>query len=80
MKLKRSSPYDIVFEWIPYDQFDDIKEIGKGGFATLYSARWKDGPLHYDYKWKYLRKPDQTVAFIWLHNSQGISYEFLSEV
>ena len=40
---------DIVFEWIPYNQFSDIKEIGRGGFATVYSAIWKDGPLKYDY-------------------------------
>lgn len=33
------------FEWISYDQFENIKEIGKGGFATIYSARWKDGYL-----------------------------------
>src|SRR5947208_3330298 len=39
---------DIVFEWIPYNQFNNIKEIGKGGFATVYSAIWKDGPLEYD--------------------------------
>ena len=28
--------------WIPYNQFSDIKKIGKGGFATVYSAIWKD--------------------------------------
>ena len=45
MQLKIDSLSDIVFEWIPYDQFSDIKEIGRGGFATVYSAIWKDGPL-----------------------------------
>ncbi|RIA89836.1 hypothetical protein C1645_182404 [Glomus cerebriforme] len=34
-----------VFEWIPYTQFKNIKKIGKNGFATTYSAIWKDGPL-----------------------------------
>ena len=80
MQLKISSHHDIIFEWIPYNQFDDIKKIGEGGFATLYSAKWKDGPLHYNYERKYLRKSDQTVALKWLHNSQDISDEFLSEV
>src|SRR5204863_147845 len=47
MQLKRSPHNDIVFGWIPYNQFDDIKEINKGDFATIHSAIWKDGPLLY---------------------------------
>ena len=44
---------DTVFEWIPYNQFNDIKEIGKGGIAT---AIWKEGPLYYSkVKRKYKR-------------------------
>ena len=39
---------DITFELIPYNQFSSIKEIGNNGFATIYLAIWKDGPLHYD--------------------------------
>ncbi|RIB01627.1 hypothetical protein C2G38_2294935 [Gigaspora rosea] len=31
--------YQII--WIPYNEFKDIKEIGKGGFATIYYAKWK---------------------------------------
>src|SRR5204862_436844 len=48
MQLKINEYSDIVVEWIPYNQFSDIKEIGRGGFATVYSAIWKDGPLKYD--------------------------------
>ncbi|EXX70673.1 hypothetical protein RirG_085300 [Rhizophagus irregularis DAOM 197198w] len=47
MRLKINNPYDIVFEWIPYDQFYDIKELGEDEFATIYSAIWKDNPLQY---------------------------------
>src|SRR5947207_13882140 len=48
MQLKINGSYDrIVFEWIPYSQFSNIEEIGKVGFATAYSAIWKDGPLTY---------------------------------
>src|SRR5438552_14134779 len=50
MQLKIDSLWDIVFEWIPYNQFSDIKEIGRDGFATIYSAIWKDGQLIYDYE------------------------------
>jgi serine/threonine protein kinase len=39
----------IFFEWIPYNQFHDIQKIGKGGFSTVYSAIWKNGPLHYNF-------------------------------
>src|SRR5688572_27714641 len=49
MQLKINQYNNIVFEWIPYNQFSDIKEIGRGGFAKVYSAIWKDGPLEYDW-------------------------------
>src|SRR3954452_4917481 len=79
MQLKVNKWNDIVFEWIPYNQFSDIEEIGRGGFATVYSAIWKDGPLKYDYK-QYTRKSNQKVALKCLHNSQNITNEFLNEV
>ena len=41
MQLKISSPLDIVFEWIPCSQFNDIKGINNDRFATIYSAIWK---------------------------------------
>ena len=63
------------FEWIPYNQFGNIKEIGKGGFATVYSAIWKDGPLRNGTRWPRIR-----VALKCLHNSQNITNEFLNEV
>ena len=47
MQLEINEWDDIVVEWIPYNQFTDIKEIRKGDFETVYSAIWKDGPLHY---------------------------------
>src|ERR1043166_28395 len=48
MQLKIKRKEDIVFEWIPYNKFDNIEEINKGDFATVYLAVWKDGPLNYD--------------------------------
>ncbi|RHZ80188.1 hypothetical protein Glove_139g388 [Diversispora epigaea] len=32
-----------VIEWIPYNKFQDIKEIAKGGFGTIYHAKWIRG-------------------------------------
>src|SRR5690349_18999592 len=34
-----------AIEWIPYNRFKDIKEIGKGGFGTIYYAKWIDGRI-----------------------------------
>src|SRR3954464_11903962 len=81
MQLKINNPRDIVFEWIPYNQFSDIEEIGKGGFSTVNSAIWKDGPLKFKYgNEKYTRKSNQKVALKCLYNSQNITNEFLNEV
>jgi serine/threonine protein kinase len=70
-----------MFEWIPYDQFDDIKEIGKGGFSTVYSAIWKNGLLYYDVNsssWE--RIPNTKVALKCLYNSQNSLNKFINEV
>ena len=81
MQLKIEDVGNIVFEWIPYNQFNIIKEIGKGGFSTVYLAIWKDGPLTYDKdNEKYIRNSDKKVALKCLHNSQNINSEFLNEV
>ncbi|GES73544.1 kinase-like domain-containing protein [Rhizophagus clarus] len=71
---------NIIFEWIPYNQFSDIKEVGNGGFATVYSAIWKDGLLEYEYNYGWTRTSNTKVALKYLINSQDISDEFLSEV
>ncbi|RHZ76388.1 hypothetical protein Glove_198g106 [Diversispora epigaea] len=39
-----------AIQWIPYDRFKDIKQIGKGGFGTIYYARWIDGDIE---KWNF---------------------------
>ena len=30
--------YALFLEWVPFDRFEDIKQIGEGGFAKVYSA------------------------------------------
>ncbi|CAB5352620.1 unnamed protein product [Rhizophagus irregularis] len=71
MQLKINDYNDIVFEWIPCNQFNEIKETGKNGQITIYSAIWKDGPLHYQYS-EYTRDSNKKVALKYLHNSQSI--------
>ena len=69
-------------EWVPFDRFEDINQIGVGGFAKVYSATWIDGKAEY-YKhgsWK-KRKPEPTkVALKRLNGSQNMSAEYLNEV
>jgi hypothetical protein len=86
MKLSinhHSNESDMIFEWVSYDQFDDIKEIGKGGFSTVYSAIWKDGLLFckkdfLNRHWE--RQPNTKVALKCLHNSQNFIDKFINEV
>ncbi|UZO17113.1 uncharacterized protein OCT59_008474 [Rhizophagus irregularis] len=81
LKINGHGYDDIVFEWIPYSQFNDIKEIGKGGFSTVYSAEWKNGPLEYDVNEDiYIRNPNRVIALKCLCNSQNITDKFLNEV
>ncbi|CAB4433062.1 unnamed protein product [Rhizophagus irregularis] len=35
--------YPTFLEWVPFDRFEDMKQIGEGGFAKVYSATWIDG-------------------------------------
>ena len=53
-----------IFKWIPYDQFSNIEEIDKGGFATIYSTIWNN----------------RTVVLKQLNDSQNVFNEFLNEV
>jgi hypothetical protein len=45
-QLKIKDHDDVVFEWIPYNQFNEIKEVCKSNPITVHSAIWKDGPLY----------------------------------
>ncbi|RHZ74170.1 hypothetical protein Glove_227g140 [Diversispora epigaea] len=50
-----------VIEWIPFDRFKDVKQIGKGGFGTIHYARWIDGEIE-NQQWKRDRKYSEEVA------------------
>src|SRR6185369_4275158 len=41
----RTADYWKLIEWIPYDRFQDIKQIAKGGYGTIYYAKWIDGHI-----------------------------------
>jgi hypothetical protein len=79
MQLKINEYNDIIFEWILYNQFIDIKEIGKDTFAIFYLAKWKDGPLEYNKDTnRYKRNPNKAVNLKFF-NKQDIN-KFLKKV
>ena len=82
MQLKIDHPQDIIFKWILYDQFSNIKKIGRSNFATVSLAIWKDSPLEYnkDNKEYTSKSLSYKVALKCLHNSQNITSEVLNEV
>ncbi len=52
--------------WIPYDKFENIKYLDKGGFGTIYEAIWSD--------------INMKVVLKCLNNLDENSNEFLNEV
>src|SRR5438128_11898378 len=73
----KTTDYNHNLEWIPYDRFQDIKSIGEGGFASIYSATWLDGKPIFG-KTKMRTKPIK-VALKKLKNSKNMEV-FINEV
>jgi hypothetical protein len=79
MQLKINVHDNITVEWIPYSQFNNIKEIRKDDSTTLYSAIWMDGPLEYKFS-EPKRYPNTEVALKCFNNSKNITNEFFDKV
>ncbi|PKK62864.1 hypothetical protein RhiirC2_789729 [Rhizophagus irregularis] len=68
--------YNILFEWIPYNEFIIIE-----GLENYTLAIWKKGPLYCNTNDKKLvRKSHEKVYLKYLYNSQEITAEFSNEV
>jgi hypothetical protein len=70
-----------IFEWIPYNQFNKIKEIGKYNSILVYSAIWEVGPLYINDQYsgqnsEYDRDSNKEVFLKCLQNSHN-NVEFL---
>ncbi|GES95369.1 kinase-like domain-containing protein [Rhizophagus clarus] len=77
-RLNIKTSFDLIFEWIPFNEFIEIKEIRKDGFSV---AIWKEGPLRYDIIEKeWMKESYKKVALKYLSNLQNITDEFLKEV
>src|ERR1051325_9794754 len=73
----------IFLEWVAFDRFENVKQIGEGGFAKVYSATWIDGRAKYTRRsgnWKKLDPKPKEVALKRLNGSQNISAKYLNEV
>ena len=69
-------------EWIPFEKFQNVTYITRGGFGKIYSAEWPEGNID---RWdienqKWYRFTSVRVALKSLDNSSEISTDFLSEV
>jgi hypothetical protein len=77
-------PYPSFLEWVPFDKFENIKQIGEGGFAKVYSVKWINGQAKYykqnDGSWKKSEPEPINVALKRLNGSQNMSAEYLNEV
>ncbi|CAB5321391.1 unnamed protein product [Rhizophagus irregularis] len=76
--------YPIFLEWVPFNKFEDIKQIGEGGFSKVYSAIWIDGKAKYikqdDGSWKKKEPEPKKIALKKLNESQNISADYLNEI
>ncbi|RGB40442.1 kinase-like domain-containing protein [Rhizophagus diaphanus] len=69
-------------EWIPFENFENVTYITRGGFSKIYSADWPEGSIeNWDIEnqnWD--RTPNVKVALKSLDNSSIISNYFLNEI
>ena len=73
MQLKIDFYSDVVFEWISYHQFYNIRKIGNNDLCLTI---WIDGPLCYNKsKNEYTRSQNKNVALKYLNDSQNIINE-----
>ncbi|RIA99713.1 kinase-like domain-containing protein [Glomus cerebriforme] len=70
------------FEWIPFENFQNVTYITRGGFGKIYSAYWPEGCILYwdieNQKW--FRDPNIRVVLKNLDNSTNINKDFLNEI
>ncbi|RHZ55128.1 hypothetical protein Glove_420g115 [Diversispora epigaea] len=79
---QRNADYYKVIEWIPYDKFQDIKQMAKGGYGTIYYAKWVDGYIC-DWNIRYQQWERSVQVEVVLKKFDGIvdiNEDFLNEM
>ena len=71
-----------ILEWIPFDQFEDVKKLTEGGFSTIYKATWRRGDIcDYDEnKKEFTLFGSQKVVLKSLNNSSDPGKAFFDKV
>ncbi|GES79976.1 kinase-like domain-containing protein [Rhizophagus clarus] len=72
---------DVVIEWIPYNDLQDIKYLTKGGFSEIYTAIWNSGKYQ---KWdskerRLIRLGRQPVILKRLENIESTNKRWFEE-
>src|SRR5436190_15609859 len=68
-------------EWVPFEKFQNVTYIAKGGFGKIYSAYWPEGFItSWDIKNQKWKRNSFQVALKSLDNSSDRSTDFLNEV
>ncbi|GES90497.1 kinase-like domain-containing protein [Rhizophagus clarus] len=74
--------YTKCLEWIPFENFENVTYLTRGGFSKIYSADWPEGNLGCwnieNKEWE--RYSGIKVALKSLDNSSNISNDFLNEI
>lgn len=72
----------MFLEWIPFDKFEKITEIGKGGFGVVYKATWDLGPKTFwdDNRKTWIREGEKLIALKRIYDSRNADPHFWKEV
>ncbi|CAG8564612.1 7453_t:CDS:1, partial [Diversispora eburnea] len=70
-----------VLQWVPFEEFIDVKKIGQGGFSQIFKATWKfvEGIIISDNGKVKRPNSEQEIVLKVLNNSQNVDTEFLNE-
>ena len=73
---------DMVVEWIPYSNLENIKYLTKGGFSEIYTADWINGRYEeWDYEKKQLKRfKKHEVIVKKLENVESANQSWFEEV
>ncbi|CAG8602811.1 14705_t:CDS:2 [Cetraspora pellucida] len=82
IKATHTNQLKFRLEWIPFEDFTDIKQIGEGGFSEIYTTTWTRGRVTgwSDVKKKFNRSKNQMVVLKVLKDSKNINLAFLKEL
>src|SRR6266511_1943509 len=79
---KLSSLPGYIMEWIPFGQFEEVKYLTKGGFGSIYTAKWTKGNI-FDYdenKKEFTYFGPRDVVLKMLDDSNNPGKKFFDEV